>query len=478
MQARNAFLLILITACGGGRSGVQPMPPGPAPTPIAPAPAGPTAPPPGSAAAPAVAATGNQVLDGTPAIPDELRQRLEPYLNTRSAGISDIAEDGSSILVTTRFGNALEVHLVTRPGGDRTQLTFAQEPTRGGTFVPGSKRSLIFTRDVGGNEQYQLYRLDLDGARTTLLTDGKSRNESALWSPDGKKLAWGSTRRNGRDFDVWVSDGTSAASAVQVVEGKGEWLPVDFSHDGKKLLVLESISINHARMYLADLDKKTVTNITPGDKPVAHRDGALAPDGKRAYITSDRDGEFVQLYEVDLAKNSWRSLTANIPWNVEEIELSHDGRNLAFIVNEGGFSRVYLVDTRSRKAAKLAAVPDGLASGLVFARKAPVLGVTLYGGTRTGDAYTYDLRKRKLVRWTASEMGGLDTARLQEPTLIEFTTFDGAKIPAFYHRPKGNGPFPVVVSIHGGPEGQARPAFNPTVQYLVGERGVAVLEPN
>ena len=480
MQARNALLLILVAACGGGRGGAaQPMlPPPGGGTPIAPPPAGPTAPPTGPAAAPAAAATGNVVLDGTPVIPDELRQHLEPYLNTRAAGVSDISDDGKTILVTTRFGNASQVHVVTHPGGARTQLTFATEPTRGGTFVPGSTRSLTFTRDVGGNENYQLYRLDLDGARTTLLTDGKSRNESALWSRDGKKLAFASTRRNGRDFDVWVSDGKSAAAAVQVVEGKGQWAPIDFSQDGGKLLVMEEISINHSRVYLADLAKKTVTNLTPGDKPVAHRDATLSPDGKRAYITSDREGEFVQLYELDLARNAWRSLTANIPWTVEEIELSADGRNLAFTVNEGGFTRVYLVDTRSRKAAKLAGVPEGMAGGLSFARKAPVLAFTLSGATRTGDAYTYDLRKRKAVRWTESEMGGLDTARLQEPALIEFTTFDGAKIPALYHRPKGNGPFPVVIAIHGGPEAQARPGFNPTVQYLVGERGVAVLEPN
>src|SRR5688500_9481026 len=158
MTPRNALVLLLLAACGGGRGGAQPLPPPVAGQPIAPPAAGPVTPP--AAPAPAApAASGNLVLEGTPPIPDELRQRLEPYLNTRSGGISDLADDGQSMLITTRFGESAQVHFVARPGGARTQLTFAREPTRGGAFVPGSTRSLIFTRDVGGNEQYQVYRL-------------------------------------------------------------------------------------------------------------------------------------------------------------------------------------------------------------------------------------------------------------------------------------------------------------------------------
>jgi dipeptidyl aminopeptidase/acylaminoacyl peptidase len=480
MLPRNVLSPLPGAPGGGGRAGAgaQPLPPAGTGTPIAPPAAGPTTAPPGTAPAAPVAAGGNLVLDGTPPIPPEMVQRLEPYLNTRSASLSDLTDDGRAILITTRFGTAAQVHFVARPGGARTQLTFAQEPTRGGLFVPGKPGSMIFTRDVGGNEQFQLYRLDRANARTTLLTDPKSRNSNAVFTRDGKKLAWGSTARNGRDFDVWVSDGASPASGKLAVEGKGQWLPIDFSADGNKLLISEEISITHSRLYLADLTTNSVVNITPGDKPVAYRDAVLAQDGKRAYVTSDRDGEFVQLYEVDLVKNAWRSLSANIPWNVDELELSHDGKTLALVVNEGGFTRLYLCDTRSRKLARAPGIPVGMASGLVFARRAPVLGFTMFGATSTGDAYTYDLRKKKAVRWTESEMGGLDTSRLQEPTLIEFKSFDGARIPAFYHRPKGAGPFPVVVSIHGGPEAQAQPSFSATIQYLVGERGVAVLEPN
>ncbi|HKE18165.1 MAG TPA: alpha/beta fold hydrolase [Kofleriaceae bacterium] len=418
-------------------------------------------------------------LEGTPPIPDALRDRLQQYLNTRSASVTDIADDGRGVLVTTRFGETAQLHAVATPGGARRQLTFDREPVLGGLFVPGAgARSAVYVTDVGGNEQYQIVRLDLEGWRTTRLTDGKSRNVDPVWTADGKRMAWASTARNGRDFDIWTSDGKAAESAALAVEGKGEWLPLSFSRDGNALLIQEQISINRSRLHLADLAKKTVVGLTPGDNPAAHRDGVLSPDGRRAYVTSDRGGEFVSLYELDIAKNAWRPLTADIPWNVEEIEQSGDGRTLAFVTNEGGLGRLYLYDTRARRVRPVAGVPQGVLTGLVFARKAPVLAFSLLGATRTGDAYTYDLRTRKLTRWTESEMGGLDPARFVEPTLIDFKSFDGAKIPAFYYRPAGPGPFPVVVAIHGGPESQARPRFSPFIQYMASEAGVAVLEPN
>jgi dipeptidyl aminopeptidase/acylaminoacyl peptidase len=473
MRLRALCPLFLALACSGRAASGPALPPTGG-EPVAPPPVGPAAPP-SSGVAPGEEAT--LLLDGTPPIPEELRQRLEQYLETRSASIMDLADDGRSMVIGTRFGDTSQIHRVAMPGGARTQLTFSREPSSSARLVPGKSRAVVFQRDVGGNEQFQLYRLDLASQKTIRLTDGKSRNLSPLWSDDGKKLAWSSTARNGRDVDIWIGDGAKPESAALAVEAKGDWEAVSFSPDGKRLAVIETISINAQRVHIADLDKKSVTALTPADPPAAYRDIELAA-GNRAYVTSDRGGEFVELYQVDLARQSWKSLSKHIKWNVEEIELSGDGKTVAFTVNEGGIGRIHLLDTRSGKEKAVAGVPQGIASGLVFARKAPVLGFTLSSSTRTGDAYTYDLRTKKVTRWTESEMGGIDTSRLVEPTLVEFKSFDGMKIPAFYYRPAGPGPFPVVVNIHGGPEAQARPSFSGLVQYLVSDSHIAVLEPN
>jgi dipeptidyl aminopeptidase/acylaminoacyl peptidase len=475
-------------ACRGQNGSMGPLPPGGG-EPIAPAVAGPSAPAP-SSPAPAPGSTATLHLEGTPAIPDQLRARLEQYLNTRSALLSDLSDDGRSILISTRFGGSNQLHRVDRPGGARTQLTFAREPVRTASFAPGNPRTVIFERDVGGDEQYQLYRLDLASQTTTLLTNGTSRNTGVVWSRDGKRFAWASTSRNGRDYDIWLADGGRPESAVLAVEGAGLWSPLAFSGDGKRLLISEYISITHSRLHLAELadpgaqpaaassaGSRRVTTITP-EAPASYRTAVLAPDGKRAYVASDRAGEFVELYEVDLVKGGWRPLTRQIRWNVEDVALSADGRTLAFVVNQGGYGSIHLLDTRSRKIRRLPGLPQGIAYALRFARKAPVLGFTLLGPTSAGDAYTYDLRSWKLTRWTESEMGGLVPARLLAPTLIEYTSFDGRKIPALYYRPARAGPFPVVIKIHGGPEAQAVPYFSPLTQLLAAERGIAVIEPN
>jgi len=88
-----------------------------------------------------------------------------------------------------------------------------------------------------------------------------------------------------------------------------------------------------------------------------------------------------------------------------------------------------------------------------------------------------------LVRWTTSEVGGLDSSAFRTPELIEFPTFDNdgespRQIPAWIYKPRGTGPFPVVVSIHGGPEGQSRPSFSSTYQMWMDKLGVAVVIPN
>ena len=462
--------LILLSLLLGACCATQPPPP-----PRCPAP-----PPPAPATRPEAdkKTQGNLVLQNTPKIPAALRARLGQYLNTRWAFMQDLSADGKTMVVTTRFGQTSQVHLVQKPLGARTQLTFTDEPIRSVTFAPGSTDALLYVSDAGGAEAYQIFRRDLKTGRTTLISDGKSRHGGYVWSHDGKRIAYTSNARNGRDMDIYLGDGVTAAAGKLLLERKGHWYAMDWSRDGKRLLVGQYISINHSNLYVVDVTTRQVVQVNKGLPRASFRKAVFDLSGKRAYVTSDHKGEFMNLHEVELASGKWRTLTDKIKWNVGAVALSADGRDLAFTVNEEGFSTVYLMDTRGRKARKVAGVPRGVVRGLSFARKARLLGFTLMSPTTEDDSYTYDLRRRKVTRWTTSEMGGLDPAGFVSPTLIRYKTFDGKMIPSFYYRPAGAGPFPVVLMIHGGPEGQARPYFRGSVQYLVRERKVAVLVPN
>ncbi|MFH1809670.1 MAG: S9 family peptidase [Pseudomonadota bacterium] len=422
--------------------------------------------------------TQTRILKGTPAIPAALEQRLQQYLNTRSASMLDLSPDGEAILIGTRFAETSQVHLVRQPLGARTQLSFGDEPVASARFVPGHPDLVTLMTDVGGNEQYQVSVLDLKSGRSLRLTDGSSRNPSYRWSDDGTRLAVASNRRNGRDMDLWLIERSDPPKARMLMQNEGHWEILDWSRDGTTLLVQEYISIADTRLYLVDVGSGQSRRLSPSTATTAYRAAVLTPDATRVYVATDREGDFVELYDLDLATDQWTPLTRDIPWNVEGLALSRDGSTLAFTVNAEGYSSLYLLDTAQRERHRVDEIPRGLIGNLVFGRQRPVLALTLQGPTETGDAFLYDLRTRTLARWTESELGGLDASRFVEPELIHYASFDGRQIPAFYYRPAGPGPFPVVVMIHGGPEAQARPVFSALTQYLVLESGMAVLVPN
>lgn len=424
--------------------------------------------------------TETVVLDGVPEVPDALVRRLNQYNNTRSASIAGLGPRGDSVVVLTRFGETAQVHAVATPGGARTQLTFTEEPVRAAQLVPGDARRLTFLADVGGAEDYQIFVLDRQTGRVSTLTDRQSRHTSWMFTRDGQHVAFNNNARNGRDVDVYLSDQLALRRASRITSEEGHWYPMDISRDGSKLLVGHYVSINDSRVYLVDARTHDMTRLTPEEPVASYRDAVFDVDATRVYITTDRDGEFVELYEMDPANPTaaWRPLSRQVRWNVEDLELSRDGQTLAFTANEDGYSVLRLLNTRTRRVTEPSSIPRGVITGLTFADESPVLGMTIRGPTMTGDAYTYDVRRRQLTRWTTSEVGGLDSSGFVEPQLVRYTSFDQREIPAFYYRPEGDGPFPVLVYIHGGPESQARPRFSPLIQYLVSERNVAVLVPN
>ena len=430
--------------------------------------------------------SGNVVLSGIPEIPDSVSRMVDRYGDVRSAGFADWTADGSGIYIGTRFGNVSQLHRVEMPGGARRQITFFDEPVGGAERRPDGS-DLLFGMDEGGGEFYQLFLLDPQTGDARRLTDGRSRNGSAEWSPDGERIAYTSTRRDARSNDIWVmevADTSSARLVLEAPEGGASWGVSDWNPDGNQLLVTEYISINDSRLHLVDVSTGERRSIAGGDgEPASWFGVSFAPDGQGVFVTTDARGEFRQLGYLPLAGGELQILTEDIPWDVEGFQLSHDGRRAAFTVNEGGMSRLYLMDPATRRYAAVQNIPVGLIGGLEFSPDGTQLGMTLNNAATPSDVFSLalgddPLSASDLTRWTYSEVGGLDTGEFVEPELIEYETFDGRMIPAWVYKPRGPGPHPVILDIHGGPEGQERPGFSSTVQMWVNELGAAVIAPN
>ena len=433
---------------------------------------------------------GTRTSENIPPIPADLLERLNRYQNTRSASVAGWTADGC-LLVGTRFAETSQVHRVCGPMGMREQLTFYPEPVGGVTAVPAGRNGFVFAKDTGGDEFSQLSWFDLDTREATLLTDGKrSQNRGALFSHDGRLLAYSSTARNGSDTDIVVRDMATGEQRV-VVDAGGSWFAQDFSPDGQRLLVTRYVSINEAYPGEVDLATGALTLFPVDGGKAAFGGFGYAPDGESAYFVSDepingRTSEFMTLRHHDPRSGALVELSGRIPWDVETFTIAPDGEHLAYVTNEDGIHRLRMLSLPGHREVPLPELPVGLIGGLAFSPDGDRLALTLNSATSPSDAYVIDLTDRALVRWTRSEVGGLDPADFVTPTLVRYPTFDqvdGAPrtIPAFYYRPAGipaDQPVPVVINIHGGPESQALPSFNPTAQFLANELGVAMLVPN
>ena len=416
------------------------------------------------------------ILDGTPDIPDALRSRVNQYLNVRSASLSSLSDAGDRVLVTTRFAETYQLHGIDVPMGYREQLTFFDEPISGAWFRPGENDQVVYRMDAGGTEAYQLFHLDRATGVTRALTDG-GRSGGALFSNAGDQIAYSFNDLVEQDTHVWIMNPDDPSSAHVIAPMEGYWYPLDFSPSDDQLLVGRYISSTESEIWLVDLeDVTTATRVTP-EAPGSYPFAVFADD-ETILLATDEGSEFDNLYLVPLDGGDRVQLNAEIPWNVEDVAVAPDGETVAFAMNEGGFSRVYVYDIGDGEAEPISALPDGIVYGMQFAADAPVLGFTFNSATSPGDVYTYNLEDEDLTRWTQSEVGGLNPEGFVSPELVDFESFDGLRVPAYLYQPEGDGPFPVVVSIHGGPESQARPYFSSTIQYLVSEMGVAVLVPN
>ena len=448
---------------------------------------------PAFAQAPAVVRqeTGNRVSENVPAIPPALIEPLNRYQNTRGASFAGWTRDGC-LLVGTRFAETTQAHRVCQPLGMREQLTFYPEPINnlGTAPLTSSLDGFVFGKDVGGNEFWQLHWFDLKTRQPALLTDGKARNQSPLFAHDGKQFAWSSTARNGRDTDIWMMDFATRQARTVVTEG-GSWSAMDFSPDGKRLLVMRYVSAAESYPGVVELASGKLTLFPVDGGKAAFSGFRFAPDGRSVYFVSDEplDGkpsEFGTLRYHDPAKREFKVLTAATPWDVDGFEIAEDGQHLAYVTNEDGIDRLHVLRLPGHQPVALPALPVGAIGGFGFSADGQRLALTLNTATSPSDVHVLDIKGGKLTRWTRSEVGGLDATKFVAPTLIRYPTFDQVDgkprtIPAFYYKPAhvpAGRKLPVVINIHGGPEAQSLPTFNPTAQYLANELGVAMLVPN
>ena len=423
---------------------------------------------------------GTARLENVPEIPADVRAAVQRYQNYRSAQFQDWLPSGA-MLITTRFGATNQLHQVAAPLRSRQQLTFHDEPIAGAQAIPNSN-AIIYSRDTGGDEWFQIYSRSIAGGDTRQLTEPGTRNQGATLSRDGRLLVWSRATRGSGDYAILAANPLDAASRRVAWQGTGAVSPADISADNRQVLIARGISNRETRLMILDLQSGQVRELAWSAATRARYEEPRFIRGGRAILTiTDAESDVRRLVEIDVATGARRPISPDSRWDVEDYDLSDNGTLVAYAMNEDGFSRVAMLSLVPTRTAvrQPTGLPRGVLTALEFAPDGR-LAIGLTNATSAGDVWTFDNRGRT-ERWTESELGDLDPARLAEPELIRFTSFDGLSVPAFVYRPRNAAPnarTPVIIDIHGGPEAQTRPGWNPGAQYFADVLGATVILPN
>ena len=383
------------------------------------------------------------VADGIPEVPTELAARTRPYMEFRTATFLGWHPTDRSMLIATRFGNTNQVHRVAKPGGARTQLSFEEDRVQIASHAPRTGDVTLVAKDVGGGEFYQLYTLA--NGRLSLLTDGKSRNQPGAWSKDGQFVGYSSTRRNGKDTDLYVMNPRDPKSDRLVAERKGGgWTLAEFSPDRSRAVVIEHVSVTHSNLWLRrprlrrhDADRRPLEDHRLRQRLGSRRTGRSGslPTKARTSGASARSTRRAVGSHRAVPRRTGTSRCSTSPTTAASSPTSST-RPVA--------ARSSCWTRRTARCARYPCRP-AVIGGLEVAPWGEV-GFTFTSARSPADAFSVDPATLAVTRWTTSETGGLDPNINVEPELVEVKSFDGLAISGFLYRPD-----PAAVRQAGGP---------------------------
>ena len=472
-----------------------------------------------TAAAAVIAPNEHLRAEGIPPIPAAMVERVGRYTEFRPTAIVAWHPVKRAMLVAYRRGATTQLNLLDSAMGALTPLTDFPDPVSTASFEPKSGSYIVYARDTGGNEAAQLYRLDLATRQTTLLTDENEKHSLGAWNHAGNAILLQSTqldrtagdggaRRTQVTTDLYVLDPAKPEAKKKIASlPGGGWFNFRWSRDDKAQYGLEYRSAAESVIWKIDTATGKRTQLLPArgvKRQIAYANLHTTRDGRKLVYTSNEDGEFQQLTTLDFATGKRTVLSKTIPWDIDALAMHEDyvapgtkidaRRELAAaVVNVAGRAELHVFDLVRGREIALPALPDAAKSGSVGrlrwahsderAGERDEIGFTVNSAQSPGDIYTLDLGANaagKLERWSKSKVAGIDTTSFREAEIVKWKSFDGREISGLLNRPPARftGKRPVLVNIHGGPEGQATIGFLGRNNYFINELGIAILQPN
>ena len=423
---------------------------------------------------------------------------IQQYLNIKSAGTPTFSADGKRIAYLTNVSGTSQIWTIELPKGQPKQLTNYDDNIGFVRWLPDDS-GIIFGKARGGDENTQFFWMKTDGSGVRELTnDPKVRHNFAEISFDGKTIYYTSNKRNRTFFDVYSMD-LASGKEVLLYQYDGNVDVAAVSDSGRKLVVsrdgIEKSLDND--LYLIDVASKSEVHLTPHTDASEFGEVHFLADGLLLTTNDKRDFHgLAQMRKRNAAGDDWSEsnretkIVHSEGWDVSAAEMRPYGGMIAYTVNREGFSEIWLrkvetdgkplISVIAKTAERIDTLPErGIVGGLTFSKDESKLAFSFSSSRYNGDIWIYDLKTRSLQQVTQSDRSGIPQDSFVAPELVKFKSFDGLDVRAWYYKPASTpkSALPVIVSVHGGPEGQERPGFNPLYQYCL-SRGYAILAPN
>lgn len=412
--------------------------------------------------------------------PDALTTLVARMARIGSCWSPSFAPDGTRIAFISNLSGLPQVWTVSTKGGWPELITALDDQIPGVAWSPDGAW-LAFVLAPGGGMNQQIYLVRPDGSEMHRITaGGRDNNWLGPWSHDGQELALSSNRRSPDAMDVYLA-GTTSGTLRLVAENQGIGSIEDISRDQRHAIVNRMRNRSDNDLWLVDLQNGEEVLLTPHQGPGSFGNGRFAPDGETIYLAADHDRELAAFAAISIADGhpgSLEALAARDDAELAEFEVTDDGTSAALVWNVAGRSELAFVDLTTGVLQLGPALPFEIIVHIAFSRDGKLLAIGGSGAATPIDIWVLDRYTSELRQLTHSPHAGVDLRSLIKPELVRFPAHDGLELTGWLYRPQNAAsPGPLVLSFHGGPEGQERPYFNPTYQALL-TQGIGVLAPN
>ena len=410
---------------------------------------------------------------------------IQQYLNIKSASSPSFSADGKRLIYLTNVSGTSQVWAIDLPNGAPKQLTKYDDNISFAKFSPTSDL-IVFGKAIGGNENTQFFMMKPDGSNVRELTaNPQVRYNFGDWSNDGKRIYYGSNKRDKTYFDIYamnVSD--SKEELIYQQDGNNNFAAA--SDDGSRIIISRDgteLGLDN-NLYLIDAKTHKETLLTPHEG-ASQFENVIFVGNNEINLTTNDKREFMSFATMFVDRKMIQAAdgSPDTQFDLEGLEMSHDNNAQARLVNREGFSELEIRRLKPKDKVTVKLPAQGIVGGLQFSSDGGKLAFSFSSAKYNSDVWLYDVKSKSLTQITKSSRSDIPQESFIEPQLIKYKTFDGREIPAWFYKYSDpnveleSARVPVVVSVHGGPEGQERPGFNPLYQYYL-SRGYAVLATN